>query len=372
MNEYHLSDDNVAQLSQDSVSLLKTLISIPSYSKEENHTADAIEGFLIEKGIVPNRYLNNVWATNLYFDISKKTLLLNSHHDTVKPAVTYTHNPFDPLEFDSKLYGLGSNDAGGCLVSLLAAFRYFFDKDLPFNVVFAATAEEEISGANGIEAWMAEIGSGLNIDCAIVGEPTLMKMAVAEKGLLVLNCTAYGVTGHAARDEGDNALYKAMKDIEWFSTYQFPKVSDRLGPVHMAVTSIETPNKSHNVVPDICKYVVDIRCNELYNYQELLSIIQTHILSVAEPRSTRLKPSFIPIHHPLVEAGTRLGLENYGSPTCSDMTLLTIPAVKIGPGDSARSHMADEFIYLAEIPQGIELYIKMIGGYAAAIFKEID
>src|SRR6185312_4357013 len=244
---------NIDDLYLDSIDLLKQLIAIPSFSKEEDKTADCLEAFLQQKNIPSNRFLNNVWATNKYFDTHKPTLLLNSHHDTVKPNKGYTLNPFEAIEKDGKLFGLGSNDAGGALVSLLATFVHFYDDDLPFNIIFAASAEEEISGKNGIEILLKELPK---IDCAIVGEPTLLNMAVAEKGLLVLDCVAHGKAGHAARNEGVNSVYIAMKDIDWLSTFEFPKVSSLLGPVHVAVTSINTENKTHNIVPSECSFLV--------------------------------------------------------------------------------------------------------------------
>lgn len=355
---------NIDELFSDSVSLLKQLIAIPSFSKEEDKTADCLEAFLQKKNIRANRYLNNVWAANKYFDENKITLLLNSHHDTVKPNKGYTLNPFEAIEKDAKLYGLGSNDAGGPLVSLLAAFIYFYEADLPFNIIFAGTAEEEISGRNGVEILLNHLPK---INCAIVGEPTLLNMAVAEKGLLVLDCIAHGKAGHAARNEGVNALYIAMKDISWLSTYQFPKVSSLLGPVHIEVTSINTPNQTHNIVPSECSFLIDIRVNELYSFEEIISIIKENIISEIQPRSIRLKPSSIDDNHPLVVAGKDVNISAYGSPTCSDMALMDFPSLKIGPGDSARSHTADEYIFLNEIKEGIRTYIELIKNYELRI-----
>jgi acetylornithine deacetylase len=346
------------ELFSDALELLKQLIACPSFSKEENETADIIEKFLKEKNIETNHYLNNVWAINKYFDEKKFTVLLNSHHDTVKPNAGYTLNPFDAIEKNGKLFGLGSNDAGGPLVSLITVFVHFYHvEDLPFNLILATTAEEEISGHNGIENLLPLLPK---IDCGIVGEPTLMKMAIADKGLLVLDCIAQGVAGHAARNEGVNAIYKAIKDITWFSMFQFPKVSSILGPVHMAVTSISTQNKAHNIVPSGCSFVVDIRVNELYTFEEILSEINKNIQSVVLPRSIRLKPSFIEKDHPLVIAGNNMGLKSYGSPTCSDRALMDFPTLKIGPGDSARSHMADEYIFIDEIKDGIQKYLRLL------------
>lgn len=345
-------------LYQDAVGLLKKLISTPSFSKEEQITADLIERFLESKGVKVKTHLNNIWAQNRYFDPSRQTILLNSHHDTVKPNKGYTLDPFAPLEIEGRLHGLGSNDAGGCLVSLMAVFIHFYNRqDLPFNLVFAATAEEEISGHNGIEALVSRLG---HIDFGIVGEPTKMDMAVAEKGLMVLDATAHGKAGHAARDEGESALYKAIEDIEWIRQFRFPKVSDLLGPVKLSVTVIETDNKAHNVVPAQCKFVVDCRVNELYTFEEILSILRTHLKSEIQPRSTRLRSTSIALDHPLIVAGKKLGRSYYGSPTTSDKALMPFPTLKMGPGDSARSHTADEFIYLEEIRNGIDLYIQLL------------
>lgn len=345
---------------QEAIVLLKKLIAIPSFSKEENKTADCLENFLIQKGIKTNRYLNNVWVANKYFDKNKKTLLLNSHHDTVKPNKGYTLNPFEAQEKEGKLYGLGSNDAGGALVSLLSTFVYFYEKNIPFNIIFAGTAEEEISGKNGVEILLPRLPK---IDCAVVGEPTLLKMAVAEKGLLVLDCVAHGKAGHAARDEGVNALYLAMKDINWLSTYEFPKISPLLGTVHIAVTSVNTENKTHNVVPSECSFLMDVRVNELYSFEEVIDTLKENMISEIHPRSIRLKSSFIEENHPLVKAGRKMEISSYGSPTCSDMALMYFPSLKIGPGDSARSHSADEFIFVNEIKEGIKTYIQLLGNF---------
>lgn len=345
------------KLFQDSLDLLRKLISIRSFSKEEENTAETIELFLKENGIETHRKLNNVWAFNKYYDKSKPTILLNSHHDTVKPNSGYTRDPFSADIEQGKLYGLGSNDAGGCLVSLIAAFRFFYDKkNLKYNFCLAATAEEEISGKNGIELIIPDLGP---LDFAIVGEPTLMDLAVAEKGLMVLDCIAHGKAGHAAREEGENAIYKAIKDIEWFRTYEFAKKSVLFGPIKMSVTVIEAGSQ-HNVVPATCKFTVDVRVTDAYRNEEVLKIISNHVDCDVNPRSTRLKPSFIPLDHPIVKAGIAMGRKTYGSPTTSDQALLDIPSLKIGPGDSARSHMADEFVYVDEIKEGIELYIKLI------------
>lgn len=355
-----MNDEEKHTLYEDAVSLLKQLISIPSFSKEEDKTADAIEHFLLSKNMVTNRFLNNIWAKNKQYDSSKKTILLNSHHDTVKPNKAYTLDPFLPIEKEGKLYGLGSNDAGGCLVSLIAAFIYLYNKEnLPFNLVLAATAEEETSGKNGIEALLQnEDFKQHNITCGIVGEPTLLNMAIAEKGLLVLDCVAHGKAGHAAREEGENAIYKAIKDIEWFSSYRFEKVSHLLGAMKMSVTIINA-GLQHNVVPHECHFTVDVRVNELYTFEEILNIIKQHTTCTIQPRSIRLRSTSISLDHPLVKGGLSLGKTCYGSPTTSDKALMPFPALKMGPGDSARSHTADEFIFIDEIEKGIQLYIAL-------------
>ena len=345
-------------MQSDAIELLKKLIATPSFSKEEDNSSAVIRNFLEKHEVKPEQHLYNIWAKNKYFDDNKPTILLNSHHDTVKPNKGYTLDPFSAIEKDGKLFGLGSNDAGGSLVSLIATFIYFYKKeDLKYNLVLAATAEEEISGYNGIEALLFYFDK---IDCAIVGEPTQMQMAVAEKGLMVLDCIASGKAGHAARDEGESALYKAISDIDWFRSYNYDKVSGLLGPVKMTVTVIETDNKAHNVVPAQCKFVVDCRVNELYTFEELLDIIKSNVKSEVKPRSTRLRSSSIALDHPIVKAGLNLGITYYGSPTTSDKALMPFPALKIGPGDSARSHTADEFIYIDEIKNGIELYIQLL------------
>lgn len=349
---------NEKELYKDAVNLLRKLIATPAFSKEEDKTAAIIKAHLESFNITSQQLGNNIIAKNKYFDAAKPTILLNSHHDTVKPNANYTLDPFNPIEKDGKLFGLGSNDAGGCLVSLIATFIHFYpQQNLKYNIMLAASAEEEISGYNGIELIVKELPP---IDFAIVGEPTLMQMAVAERGLMVLDATVTGVAGHAARNEGDNAISKAMKDIEWFHTYQFEKVSPLLGTNKMSVTVIETENKAHNVVPAVCKFVVDVRVNELYTFEEVIAEIQNHVQSKIKPRSTRLRSTSIATEHPIVKAGLEMGKTMYGSPTTSDKALMPFPALKMGPGDSARSHTADEFIFLEEIETGIKDYTKMI------------
>lgn len=348
------------QLTHDAIVLLKQLISTQSFSREENLTGDILEEFFRERNMPFRRKINNLWARNKHFNAELPTVLLNSHHDTVKPNPSWTFNPFEPLEKDGKLYGLGSNDAGGCLVSLLATFCYFYYRsDLTFNVLFVASAEEEVSGANGLELLLKE-NDLPEISFAIVGEPTEMHLAIAEKGLMVVDCTAEGKAGHAAREEGENAIYKAIRDINWIQNYEFPKVSEVLGKMKMSVTIINA-GKQHNVVPDTCTFTIDCRVTEQYTLEETLTTIQQNIESEASARSIRLKPSSIYIEHPIVQAGLAMGRKTYGSPTTSDQAVLDCQSLKMGPGHSGRSHTADEFIYLDEIEEGIDLYIKMLG-----------
>ncbi|MBT8316407.1 MAG: M20 family metallo-hydrolase [Lutibacter sp.] len=344
-------------LTTEAIDLLKNLISKQSFSGEENETALLIMQWFSSHDIKFESDKHNVWAKNKYFDTSKKTILLNSHHDTVKPNKGYTRDPLKPEVIDGKLYGLGSNDAGGCLVSLLATFTYFYNKEnLKYNFVIVASAEEENSGPNGLNSMLKIIP---RIDFAIVGEPTLMQLAIAEKGLMVLNCEARGTAGHAAHGIGDNAIYNAIADINWFQNFEFPKVSETLGKVKMTVTQIEAGHQ-HNVIPASCKYVVDVRVTDSYSNQEVFDIINSNVTSEVCPRSIRLNSSFIPKNHPIVEAGIKLGRETYGSPTLSDQAVLSCPSLKLGPGQSLRSHTADEFIYIQEIKEGIDLYIKIL------------
>lgn len=350
---------DITTLSQQALQLLQQLISIQSFSKEEDRTADLIEQTLKTHGVETHRKLNNIWAWNKHFDAGKPTILLNSHHDTVKPNSGYTRDPYDAKIEDGKLYGLGSNDAGGCLVSLIHVFLYYYNRtDLKYNFCLATTAEEEISGVNGLELIIPELGE---LSFGIVGEPTLMELAIAERGLMVLDCTSFGIAGHAAREEGDNAIYKAMKDIEWLRNFRFPKESEVFGPIKMSVTIINAGSQ-HNVVPATCTFTVDVRVTDAYRNEEVLEIIRQYVNCDVRPRSIRLKPSSIDKNHPFVQSGVALGRKTYGSPTTSDQSLLDIPSIKVGPGDSARSHSADEFIYVDEIGEGIEMYIKMLDG----------
>jgi acetylornithine deacetylase len=346
----------VKQLGDDAIELLILLIQTQSFSREEAGTAAILENFLMQHAIPAQRQDNNVWAVSKNWDAKKPTILLNSHHDTVKPGVAWTYPPFGATLEGDRLTGLGSNDAGASAVSLLAVFRYFYDKPTAFNLICAITAEEEISGANGVKSILPELGE---IDLGIVGEPTGMNAAIAEKGLLVLDGIARGRTGHAARNEGDNAMYKALDDINWLRHYQFLEVSEMLGPVKMTVTQISAGTQ-HNVVPDECRYVVDVRPTECYTNEEILEIIRANVQAEITPRSTHLQSSGLPLEHPLVRKAVAMGKTTYGSPTLSDQALMRFPTLKMGPGDSARSHAPDEYILLSEIRSGIADYIELL------------
>jgi acetylornithine deacetylase/succinyl-diaminopimelate desuccinylase-like protein len=337
--------------------LLTRLISIQSFSKEEEEVAAVVEEFFDKHGVHSYKRGNNVWVKNQHFDPALPTVLLNSHLDTVRPNTGYTRDPFKPEVIDGKLYGLGSNDAGGPLVSLIATFLHYNKRtDLKYNLIMAATAEEEISGTGGVES----IWSSLTpIDFAIVGEPTLCDMATAEKGLMVLDCVAKGKPGHAAREEGINSIYEALPDIEWIRNHKFEKKSSTLGDIKMTVTVIHS-GRQHNVVPAECEFVVDVRVTDMYTLEEILETIKANVKCQVTPRSLRMRPSGIAEDHPLVAAAKNLGLKLYGSPTTSDQALIPVPSVKMGPGDSARSHSADEFIYVDEIRKGIETYIRLL------------
>jgi acetylornithine deacetylase len=339
------------------VDLLKSLLETPSFSGEEAQTASLIGDWLTALQVPFQRNENNVWAVNKYFDKKKPSILLNSHHDTVKPNKGYEKDPFKAEISEGKLFGLGSNDAGASLVSLLTTFSHFYEQEnLKYNLVIAVTAEEENSGPNGLSSLLDTLPA---IDFAIIGEPTAMQMAIAEKGLLVIDGYASGTAGHAAHDNTDNAIYNALSDIKWIKNFQFPEISDLLGPVKMTVTQIEA-GQQHNVVPDNCHFVIDVRVNECYTNQQVFDLIDTHTKSKLVARSFRLNSSGIAPDHPIVQAGLTLGRTTYGSPTLSDQAILTCPSLKIGPGESKRSHQADEFIYLDEIEQGIKIYIELL------------
>jgi acetylornithine deacetylase len=349
---------NLENLSAAAIQLLKDLIEIPSLSSEEQQTAKRIEVWFNVNDIPFNRNQNNVWAVNKYFEISKPTLLLNSHHDTVKPNNGYTKDPFKAQVEAGKLYGLGSNDAGGSLVSLIAAFTHFYAlKNLNYNLVLVASAEEENSGKAGLNSMLSIIP---NIDVAIVGEPTLLQLAVAEKGLVVFDAIVKGTPGHAAHPNTDNAIYNSIKVLEWFKDFQFDKISDSLGPVKMTVTQINA-GKQHNTIPAGVSLVIDVRVNDQYSNSEIAEILQKNSpCDSIIPRSLRLNSSYIPLEHPLVQSGIQIGRETYGSPTLSDQSVLSCPSLKLGPGDSTRSHTADEFIFIDEIKEGIKLYIQLL------------
>lgn len=348
----------ILNLQQEALDLLKKLIQTPSFSKEENKTACLLEEWFKKKNIPYHRHLNNVWAVNKFFDDAKPNLLLNSHHDTVKPNSGYTRDPFEAKVEDGKLYGLGSNDAGGCLVALLATFTYFYEaENLKYNLVFAGTAEEEINGKNGIASLLPEMSK---IDAAIVGEPTQMKMAIAEKGLVVFDASVKGVPSHAAHPNEENAIYKSASVLEWFRKFRFEKTSEVLGEVKLTVTQIKAGTQ-HNVIPATVDMVIDVRVNDCYSNAEIEQILKEQApVDEIKARSLRLNSSSIPKEHELIKAGVELGMDTYGSPTLSDQAMLKCLSLKLGPGDSTRSHSADEFIYIKEIEEGIEKYIGLL------------
>jgi acetylornithine deacetylase len=349
----------IERLTTRAINLLKQLIETPSFSSEEEQTALRIEDWFKTHSITYQRTNNNIWAVNKYFDESKPTLLLNSHHDTVKPNNGYTKDPFKAIVEDGKLFGLGSNDAGGCLVALLATFTYYYErKNNKYNLVIVASAEEENSGPNGLNSMLPIIPK---IDVAIVGEPTLMQLAIAEKGLVVFDAKVKGTASHAAHPNTDNAIYNCIDVLKWFQEYKFKKTSEVLGDVKMTVTQINA-GKQHNAIPSEVDLVIDVRVNDKYTNQEIADIlIKDSPCTSIQARSLRLNSSAIPIDHELVKAGIEMGRETYGSPTLSDQAVLNCPSLKLGPGDSTRSHTADEFIYLAEIEEGINIYITLLG-----------
>lgn len=338
--------------------LLKSLIRIPSLSREETACADFLEKYLTDCDAHPQRHGNNIWCIQPLHHEGQPTLLLNAHIDTVKPAAGWQRPPFESLVEGDRIYGLGSNDCGGGLVCLLHAFLALSKEALPYRLVFLASAEEEVSGRNGIESVLPLLPP---IDVALVGEPTGMRPAIAEKGLMVFDCTAHGKAGHAARNEGVNAIYEALADIEWFRSSPFTQVSPLLGPVKMSVTMIEAGSQ-HNVVPDTCRFVVDVRANELYSNQEILEEVKSHVRCDVQPRSTRLSSSRISPQHRLVQRAIALGGEPFGSPTLSDQALMPFDSFKMGPGDSARSHTADEYVCLSELRQAIQIYCDLLSG----------
>lgn len=337
---------------QQAVALLQKLIATPSPSREEARTAELLFDHLAERGAAPRRLRNNVYARSERFDPARPTLLLNSHHDTVRPAASYTRDPYAPAIEDDRLYGLGSNDAGASVAALTRTFLSFRSRQLPFNLLLALTAEEECSGEAGIRALLPELG---RIDMALVGEPTSMQAAVGERGLVVLDCVAHGQSGHAARGEGVNALYIALEDIARLRTFRFDRESALLGPIGIAVTQIEAGTQ-HNVVPDLCRFVADLRTTDAYTNEQTVEILRAALRSDVTPRSTRIRAATLDDAHPLVRAARAAGRETYVSPTTSDRTLMPFPSLKMGPGDSARSHTADEYVLLSQIEEAIAVY----------------
>ncbi|MDO5446419.1 MAG: M20 family metallo-hydrolase [Prevotellaceae bacterium] len=346
---------------KDAIELLDLLIATPSISREEDKTADLICRFMQTQGIPTYRHFNNVWAKSLNYDSAKPTLLLNSHHDTVKPSPAYTNPPFQPIHKDGRIYGLGSNDAGASVVSLITTFCNHYDANLPFNLILLISAEEEVTGEHGMRAMLPYFKQqGINIDMALVGEPTGLQAAIGERGLVVLDCTAHGKQGHAARNEGVNAIYKAIDDIQKIQHFQFERTSTLLGPIKMTATMIQA-GQQHNVVPDTCSFVVDIRTTDAYSNEETVKILQEHLTSDLRPRSTHINASAIDAAHPLVVAAKATGADTFVSPTTSDMAVLRgIPSLKLGIGESSRSHSADEFVLEKEIADGIAFYEKYI------------
>lgn len=349
-----MNQSKLSVLTDEGIELLKNLIRTPSVSRNEDKTAELIFNYLKDHGVADvRRHLNNVWALSKDFDANKPTILLNSHHDTVLPAKTYTRDPFSPDVVDGVLYGLGSNDAGGPAINLLTNFLYFYGKPLPYNLIVAITAEEENSGENGVMSILDKLPE---IEFAVVGEPTCMEISVAEKGILVLDCTAHGKTGHAARNTGINAIYKALEDIQWLKDYKFEKTSPWLGDVKCTVTGVNA-GTLHNVIPAECTFMVDVRITEKYTHQEVLDIIKANIPNKdteVKPRSFKLKSSHIDVEHPFIKVAKKQGFNLFGSPTTSDRAVMPYPSVKVGPGDSNRSHTADEYILLSEIREGVE------------------
>lgn len=350
---------DIPTLTSEAVGLLKSLISIPSVSRDEARAADCLQQYIEQQGMQTGRKGNNVWCLGPGFDLKRPTLLLNSHIDTVKPVQGWRKDPFTPrLEPNGKLYGLGSNDAGASVVSLLQAFLTLCRTAQRYNLIYLASCEEEVSGREGIESVLPQLPP---VSFALVGEPTEMQPAIAEKGLMVLDVTVTGRSGHAARDEGDNAIYKVLEDIAWFRDYRFERVSPLLGPVKMSVTMVNAGTQ-HNVVPDRCTFVVDIRSNECYTNEELFEEIKKHIHCQPQARSFRLGSSHVPPEHPLVRRAVALGRTPFGSPTLSDQALMPFPSMKMGPGKSSRSHTADEFIFVREIEEAIGLYLELLDG----------
>ena len=341
----------------DAVELLKQLIAIPSVSREEQQAADLLEQTMKQWGLNCQREANNIWVVDPHFDGNRPTLLLNAHIDTVKPVSSWTYNPFVPVVEDDVLYGLGSNDCGGGLVSLLQVYRLMAERPRSYNFVYLASAEEEVSGNKGISLVLPLLPK---IDVAIVGEPTGMQPAIAEKGLMVIDGYAYGTSGHAARNEGVNAIYEALDDLVWLRDYRFRRESPLLGPTKMSVTVVEAGTQ-HNVVPDKLHFIIDVRTNEYYRNEYVFEFLRRHMRKCElKARSFRLHSSSIPENHPLIERCLAMGMKPFGSPTLSDQALMPFPSFKLGPGDSARSHAANEFIRISEIEKAIETYVELL------------
>ena len=349
---------DLAYNTSEATTLLNSLIGIPSLSREEEAAADFLQNYIEETGIMTGRSGNNIWCISPMFDLNKPTILLNSHIDTVKPVNGWRKHPFTPKAENGKIYGLGSNDACASVVSLFQVYRHLSTTEQAYNLIFLASCEEEVSGKNGIESVLPQLPP---IALGIVGEPTEMQPAIAEKGLMVVDVTAHGKAGHAARNDGDFAIYIVLEVIRWFRVYLFPMEAPLLGPVKMSVTQINAGTQ-HNVIPDICTFVLDIRSNECYSIEELFNDISTNIKSVAKARSFRLNSSHIDAGHPFVRRAIQLGRVPFGSPTLSDQALMKFPSVKMGPGKSSRSHTADEYIMVSEIEEAIGLYIDLFDG----------
>ena len=348
------------QYVSDAMLLLKKLIATPSVSRNEKDAADIMEQTIRSYGFEPQREANNLWIIDPHYDESRPTLLLNAHIDTVKPVASWSRDPFSPDVEDGVLYGLGSNDCGGGLCSLLQIFRMLTEKPQSYNLIYLASAEEEVSGKDGITRALPLLP---HIDLAIVGEPTGMNPAVAEKGLMVLDVIAHGKSGHAARNEGVNAIYEALDDMRWIRDYKFEKVSEFLGPTKMTLTVVNAGTQ-HNVIPDKCTMLVDIRTNEFYDNEEVYELIRQHLKSEVKAHSFRLKSSRIDPEHPLIRKCVAMGMKPFGSPTLSDQALMHFPSFKLGPGESSRSHSANEFIRISEIRDAIAKYETLLDGAA--------
>lgn len=349
---------NYQEYVDNAVILLKKLVATPSVSRDETAAADILEDYIISKGLKHQRWGNNILCTDTCHDEKRPTILLNAHIDTVKPVSSWTRDPFEPKTEGDRIYGLGTNDCGGGLMSLLQTFIIMKDKPRTYNLLYLASAEEEVSGANGFSLALPHLPK---IDVAIVGEPTGMQPAIAEKGLMVIDGIAHGKSGHAARDEGINAIYKALDDLIWLRDYKFEKVSKLLGPAKMTVTVINAGTQ-HNVVPDECKFVIDVRTNEHYTNKDVFEFIQNNVNSEVKARSFRLNSSHIDQNHPLIKRCTDMGMEPFGSPTLSDQALMPFPSFKLGPGQSSRSHSADEYICISEIEHAIQTYMQLLDG----------